>query len=84
MIPARIPINWLLILPNAAAASLPVNAETTPELSRFWNSNMATRPARAAVPSLSSDIPIATPIANSHAILSIRAPPALIMNRPSV
>ena len=42
-----------------------------------------TRPARPAVPSLSAR-PTAAPMANSHAMLSIRAPPALMSRKPMV
>ena len=55
---------------------------TTPVLSRLVIISQETRPARADVPSLSSDRPTATPITNSHAMLSISAPPALTSRKP--
>ena len=83
MIPEMIPINWFTILPKAGSASLPVIPATVPLLSRVVIMYMETSPARAAAPSLSSDMPTATPIANSHDMLSMRAPPALIRNKPT-
>ena len=76
MIPDKIPVNCVAILPNAGFASAPVYIETAPEDNTVVITNQDTRPARPAEPSLSSDIPIPTPIAKRIAMLSIRAPPA--------
>ncbi len=62
---------------------MPVIPATVPLLSRVVIIYMETRPDNAAAPSLSSAIPTATPMANSHDILSIKAPPALIRNKPT-
>ena len=83
MRPEMIPTNWFTILSKAGSASLPVIPATVPLLRRVVIMYMDTRPASAAAPSLSSAMPTATPMANSHDMLSISAPPALMRNRPA-
>ena len=81
--PAIIPINCVCVLANAGATSetsIPLSIATTAGDNNVVIINHETRPARPAVPSLSSDIPTATPIANKIPMLSINDPPALIKN----
>ena len=85
MIPARIPINGFAILSNASVLSAfsaidGINVVTTPVESRLVIISQDASAASAAVPSLSSAIP--TPMTNSHAILSIKAPPAFTRKNP--
>ena len=87
MIPDRMPVKGLAILEKATAltseAIMPgAMTLTTPVDSRFVIISQETRPARADVPSLSSDSPTATPMTNSNAIWSISAPPALTSRKP--
>ena len=87
MIPAMIAINTFWILSNASvftgsSAIAGISVVTTPVLSRLVIISQDTRPASAEVPSRSSDSPTATPMTNSHAILSISAPPAFINRKP--
>ena len=80
-------MNWLPIFANAgltASAPTPVRVATVPVARRLVIINQDTRPARPAVPSLSSAIPTATPIANSQDMLSIRAPPAFTRKNPMI
>ena len=87
MIPARIPINGFAILSNASVLSAfsaidGINVVTTPVESRLVIISQDASAASAAVPSLSSAIPTPTPMTNSHAILSIKAPPAFTRKNP--
>ena len=58
--PHNIPMNWLLIFPNAAWTSscgIPIIWDTAPVDNRVVTISNATSPARAAAPSLSFDNP---------------------------
>ena len=83
MRPAKIPMNAFWIFPNAAGTcetSTPEYIATAPVDSRVVIMSHETSPARAGVPSVSSAMPIATPIAKSKGIWSIIALAALMQN----
>ena len=71
-------------MPKATFASACVIIAIASDERRVVIISQDTRPARPAVPSLSSAIPTATPIAKSHDILSMRAAPALIKKKPKI
>ena len=87
--PARIPMNWFPpTLEKAMYFSVPSSrvmiVPTTPGFSSVVIIRYETIPARPPTPSLSSDIPRPTPIANKIAMLSIKAPPAFTRRKPIV
>ena len=70
-----------MILPNAGATAVTstfVNCAIAAGLNNVVTTKNPTSPANAAAPSLSFDIPYATPTANNIGILSIIEAPALI------
>ena len=74
-------MNCVAIFPNAGATSstgIPFNIPTTAGDNNVVIINHDTSAARPPVPSLSSDIPTPTPIANKIPMLSMIDPPALI------
>ena len=84
MIPARIAMNGLAILLNAIVviSSNVMIVLTVPTASKLVIMSHDTNAANAPVPSWSSVIPTPIPIANSQAMLSMTAPPALTRKKP--